>query len=153
MIATVLLIFIIRLVASRPQSHGQNGDVKSGCGKLVALPGITSYRFNLQSSGVSRDYSYHLPANYDPNRPYPVVIGFHGSSSIGLFFELDTKLSSNRYSSDKIMVYPNGLGGSWAGPSYHNRSTVQEDILFVRDVIEDMKGKFCIDENRIFATG
>lgn len=51
------------------------------------------------------------------------------------------------------MVYPNGLGGSWAGPTYHNDSTVQEDIQFVADLIEDVKSSFCVDEEKLFAAG
>jgi poly(3-hydroxybutyrate) depolymerase len=68
-------------------------------------------------------------------------------------FELDTKLSEARFSGDKIMVYPNGLDGSWAGPSYHNSSTVVEDLQFVKDVVADLKGNVCVDEKRIYATG
>jgi poly(3-hydroxybutyrate) depolymerase len=81
------------------------------------------------------------------------VIGFHGSSSIGVFFELDTKMSQERYSSGKIMVYPNGIGGSWAGPTYHDGSTVAEDIQFVQDMINDVKVLFCVDEQKVFGAG
>ncbi|CAG9957237.1 unnamed protein product [Clonostachys rosea f. rosea IK726] len=31
-------------------------------------------------------------------------------ASIGLFFELDTRLSSSKYPADSIVVYPNGIG-------------------------------------------
>lgn len=72
----------------------------SGCGKTQVLPGVTQYKFDLKSSGKDRSYGYHLPSNYDKNKKYPVVVGFHGSSSIGLFFELDTKMSEERYSGD-----------------------------------------------------
>jgi poly(3-hydroxybutyrate) depolymerase len=72
----------------------------SGCGKTQFLPGVTQYRFGLKTSGKSRSYGYHLPSNYDKNKKYPVVVGVHGSSSIGTFFELDTKMSDVRYSGD-----------------------------------------------------
>lgn len=51
------------------------------------------------------------------------------------------------------MIYPNGLGGSWAGPSYHTGSTVQQDVQFVADVIQDVKSKFCVDEQKVFGVG
>lgn len=73
-------------------------DATSGCGKFQFLPGATQYRFGLKSSSKDRSYSYHLPASYDKNTQYPVVVGFHGSSSVGLFFEMDTKMSEARYS-------------------------------------------------------
>ena len=121
-------------------------------GKKQFLPGITQYR-GIKSSGKDRSYSYHLPSSYDPNKAYPVVLGFHGSSSIGLFFELDTKMSQARHSREKIMIYPNGAGGSWAGPTYHKDSTVAEDVQFAKDVIEDAKNRFCIDEQKVFGVG
>ncbi|ORY17494.1 carbohydrate esterase family 1 protein [Clohesyomyces aquaticus] len=125
----------------------------SGCGKSQFLPGVTQYRFGLKSAGKDRSYSYHLPSNYGKNKPYPVVIAFHGSSSIGLFLEADTRLSEAKFSGEKIIVYPNGLGGSWAGPSYHKDSTIDEDLQFVSDMVDDVNSMFCVDEKRVYATG
>ena len=72
----------------------------SGCGKSKWPTDFTHYRFGLKSSGKERSYSYHVPAGYDKNRAYPVVVGFHGSSSVGMFFELDTKMSGAPYGVD-----------------------------------------------------
>ncbi|KAF1850264.1 carbohydrate esterase family 1 protein [Cucurbitaria berberidis CBS 394.84] len=152
--ATIVLIAcLLQLALALPQSPFLNTRASSGCGKKSFLPGVTQYRFGLKSSGKDRSYSYHVPSSYDPNKVYPVVLGFHGSSSIGAFFELDTKMSEARYSGDKIMVYPNGVGGSWAGPTYHKDSSVQEDVQFVADVIADAKQKFCVDEQRVYGVG
>jgi poly(3-hydroxybutyrate) depolymerase len=143
-------LLLASTAASLPQTHI---SAASGCGKTQLLPGVTQYRFGLTSSGKSRSYSYHLPSSYDKNKKYPVVLGFHGSSSIGLFFEMDTKMSEARFSSEKIMVYPNGIDGSWAGPSYHNGSTVAEDVQFVADIVQDVEAKFCVDESKIYGVG
>lgn len=70
-----------------------------GCGIEHWFNGITQYS-GLKSSGRDRSYSIHLPPDYDENNPYPVVLGFHGSSSIGLFFEVDTRLSESQYSAN-----------------------------------------------------
>ncbi|XXH00558.1 hypothetical protein Hte_006906 [Hypoxylon texense] len=121
----------------------------AGCGKSQPLSNV--YR-GLTSSGRIRTYSVHLPDDYSETTPYPVVIGFHGSSSIGLFFEADTKLSENRFSANKIMVYPDGVGGAWAGANYSSVS-VDEDLQFVTDLLADLRGEFCADDARIYATG
>jgi poly(3-hydroxybutyrate) depolymerase len=73
----------------------------SGCGisQPIGDIGITTYH-EVQSGNRTRSYSVHLPSGYDLNHEYPIVIGFHGSSSIGLFFEVDTGLSEATYSSD-----------------------------------------------------
>ncbi|KAI1266456.1 carbohydrate esterase family 1 protein [Xylariaceae sp. FL1019] len=123
----------------------------AGCGKIQLLPGITQYH-GLTSSGRDRSYSVHLPSDYDKATPYPVVIGFHGSSSIGLFFEADTKLSESRFTANKIMVYPNGVGGAWAGANYSEVS-VTEDLQFVSDLLTALRNDYCVDDARVYATG
>ncbi|KAF2269716.1 carbohydrate esterase family 1 protein [Lojkania enalia] len=150
----VLLFFTSICQFAAGFAHGEfTSRASSGCGKTQFFPGITQYRFGLKSSGKDRSYSYHLPSTYDKNEQYPLVLGFHGSSTTGVLFELDTKLSESRFSGQKIMVYPNGIDGSWAGPSYHTGSTVDEDLQFVSDIIADLKSKVCVDEKRIYATG
>lgn len=146
---SLLALSILPLISALPQTV----IPQTGCGNSQFLPGVTQYRFDLKSSGKSRSYSYHLPSNYDPNKKYPVVLGFHGSSSTGLFFELDTKMSQERFSKDKIMIYPNGIQGSWAGPTYHTDTSVEEDIIFVQDVVTDVQSRFCVDPSRIYAAG
>ncbi|KAI8630219.1 carbohydrate esterase family 1 protein [Xylariaceae sp. FL1651] len=122
----------------------------AGCGKFH-LPGITTYH-GLTSSGRSRSYSVHVPSAYDSSKPYPLVLGFHGSSSIGLFFEVDTKLSESRFSAKKIMVYPDGVGGAWAGANY-SQVSVTEDLQFVTDLLTELRADYCVDDARIYATG
>jgi poly(3-hydroxybutyrate) depolymerase len=167
----LLLASLQYLVSGRRHDHSR---AVSGCGKAQFLPGLTKYRFGLKTSGRDRSYSYHLPNTYDKNKRYPVVVGFHGSSSIGAFFEMDTKLSEARYSGDvcatpfpflipcggleliveqKIMVYPNGEGGSWADPTYHSATSIAEDIQFVADILTDIKSNLCVEEAKIFAVG
>ncbi|KAJ7641697.1 carbohydrate esterase family 1 protein [Roridomyces roridus] len=123
----------------------------AGCGISHWFNGITQYH-SLTSNGTSRSYSIHLPSNYSQDVPYPVVLGFHGSSSIGLFFEVDTGLSGSQYSANKIMVYPNGLGGAWAGANYSD-ATVPADLTFVSDLLTEIRANYCVDDSRIYATG
>lgn len=94
-----LFISLSSLISALPQTR-LNLRADSGCGKTQILPGVTQYRFGLKSSGTDRSYSYHLPSDYDKDKQYPVVLGFHGSSSIGAFFEIDTKMSDAKYSAN-----------------------------------------------------
>ncbi|CAO2647584.1 Nn.00g085060.m01.CDS01 [Neocucurbitaria sp. VM-36] len=152
-VAIVFITQLLHLTLALPQSLLVTPRAFSGCDKKAFLPGVTQYRFGLKSSGKDRSYSYHLPSSYNANNAYPIVIGFHGSSSIGTFLELDTKMSEARYSGEKIMIYPNGVGGSWAGPTYHTGSSVQEDVQFVADLIDDVKGRFCVDDQKVYGVG
>ncbi|KAI0011098.1 carbohydrate esterase family 1 protein [Xylariaceae sp. FL0662B] len=122
-----------------------------GCGESHSFTGITHYH-DLKSSGRERKYSIHLPGDYDESKPYPLVLGFHGSSSVGFFFEVDSKLSEDRYSANKIMVYPDGVDGAWAGANY-SKVSVDEDLQFVSDLLDEIRAHYCVDNSRIYATG
>ena len=127
------------------------GGDTSGCGKTHIFNAFPKIR-NLKSGGKDRGYLAHVPEGYDKNKQYPVIVGFHGSSSVGFFFEADTGLDLARYTADKIMIYPNGLGGAWAGANY-SKATVGEDLQFVWDLLADVRANFCVDSARIYATG
>jgi len=133
-------------------SLDHDNDIRrSGCGRTQWFPGTTRY-FRLRSSSRMRDFSVHIPLSYDKNRQYPTVLGFHGSSSIGFFFEADTKMSEPRFSNDKIMVYPSALNGSWGGPLYSSTPLI-EDLRFVDDLLDWLRQDYCVDDSRIYATG
>lgn len=154
--AALTLLLPVNYVAALPHPDtNAPATLPAGCSTRYLFDGVTRHVFNLKSGQKTRSYSYHIPRNYNENREhqYPVVMGFHGSSSIGLFFEADTRMDRDEFSADKIMVYPNGLGGSWAGPAYHTDSTVKEDIQFVKDIISDLEKRACIDTTKVYATG
>ncbi|KAF9024551.1 carbohydrate esterase family 1 protein [Hymenopellis radicata] len=150
LLLSLSLISLTQIPFVRSLEQYAGGDT-SGCGKTHWFNGITHYAL-LTSSGITRSYSIHAPANYSSTTPYPLVLGFHGSSSIGLFLEADSGLSSSKYSANKIMVYPNGIGGAWAGPSYAT-TTVEQDLQFVWDVLAAVRASYCVDSARIYATG
>ncbi|PNP50706.1 hypothetical protein THARTR1_08626 [Trichoderma harzianum] len=146
-ILSILALFTARASADTPYTGGDT----SGCGKTHLFNGIPQTR-DVQSGGDDRSYWIHVPSSYDKNHQYPTILGFHGSSSVGLFFEADTGFDSEQFTSDKIMVYPNGLGGAWAGANY-SEATVEQDLQFVWDMLADLRQNFCIDSARIYATG
>jgi len=137
--------------AATPRSSVYTGGDTSGCGRDHILNGVPAY-FDVKSGDTTRSYSVHAPSNYSKTTQYPLIVGFHGSDSIGLFFEADTRLDEAQYTANKIMVYPNGVGGAWAGASY-SKTTVAEDLQFVHDLLADVRKRYCIDSARVYATG
>ncbi|OKL60192.1 hypothetical protein UA08_04925 [Talaromyces atroroseus] len=130
---------------------------------LLVAPSIADIQY-LTSSNVTRSYWIHPPDDFQQGHKYPVVIAFHGGSRLGsdadgFAMELDARLSlplvRTSYSKNKqrYFVYPNGVGGAWAGPTYAEVS-VEEDLQFVSDMIADIKSRYSnIDDNRIYAAG
>jgi poly(3-hydroxybutyrate) depolymerase len=104
----------------------------------------------LDVGGVRRSYLLVPPAAYDPDRPYPVVLGFHGSGSRGSEIRDALDLEGPR-SSAAIFAYPDGLpvgeGTAWL------LDADARDVRFVDALLADVALTFCIDEGAIFAVG
>jgi len=99
----------------------------------------------------SMNYRVYLPAKYDPNKEYPMVIYMHGKggesmdiSSIGLNQVLTQSVGKTR--TEVICVIPQCLPGQyWPVHPY----TV--DIAF--HLFEDIQKHLSVDKNRIYISG
>lgn len=117
----------------------------SGCGSAAKFAtGLQS----LTSDSIQRDYWIELPANYDKNKTYPVIIGLHwrggGASDVygwSGFFGL-----KDLYGSNAIFLAPQGLDAGWANGG-------DRDIRFLRAMISQVQQGTCTDTQRVFATG
>jgi poly(3-hydroxybutyrate) depolymerase len=129
-------------VPTPPVSQAQ---ASAGCGSAAKFATGTQ---TLTSDGVQRSYWVEMPAGYDPNKPYPVIIGLHwrGGSADDVrgwsgFFGL-----KNEYGNSAIFLAPQGLDAGWA-------NTNDRDIRFMRSMITQVQQGACTDTQRVFATG
>lgn len=124
--------------------------INSGCGKPIAADlvfGKTTSR-TIASGGSNRSYLVHVPANYQANRPTPVVLNFHG---FGGSPEQQNAISGFVPMSDRegfILVTPDG-GIGWR----FMQSARDANTAFVRDVMANVSADLCVDPKRVFATG
>ena len=154
---SILLLLFIALIIFRP-FEGYKNNLSIEHGFVIDLG---DYDFVLDQNGTTRYYKVHVPANYNKNNPTPLVFVFSG--------RMGSEYVKENYNfvekSDKegfIVVFPRGAskkGGdrwvSWnAGKccSYAAESNI-DDVGFVRMMLKDIKNKFNIDKNRIYATG
>lgn len=134
------------VMATPPAPHTSNG-----CGRApVVGPGVSTTQ-HISVDGVQRSYVLHIPSDYEPETALPVVLAFHGRKSDGSEMEAYSGLSGLR----AIVVYPNGLPDDegktgWAGAPYAPEA---DDIGFVREVLNRLDDRLCVDDDRIFATG
>lgn len=123
---------------------------------LAAHPlGPGDHPRTLTADGRERSYLVHIPPQYDPKKPTPVVLLFHGAASNGPMHVQFTGMNEKSDQAGFIAVYPNGTG---AGPllvwNIAGRSDkLPNDVKFVSAVLDDLATVVNIDPKRVYATG
>jgi len=137
------------------------GDGKSaGCGKAPTIPSNmynNGQHISITAASIQRRYILSVPTNYDNTHPYKLVIAYHQLNGN------DDQMYSNKYyhllplaKDTAIFVAPNGQknGGNCADASNCGwPNTNNSDIALADAVVKELEDNFCIDTNRIFATG
>jgi poly(3-hydroxybutyrate) depolymerase len=103
---------------------------------------------SLTSDNTQRSYWIEMPANYDRNKSYPVIIGLHwrGGSAADVYGWSGFFGLKNLYGDNAIFLAPQGLDAGWA-------NTGDSDIRFMRAMISQVQQGVCTDTQRVFATG
>jgi polyhydroxybutyrate depolymerase len=121
----------------------------TGCGKPA---GVMSGRASIDVSGKMREYILAVPNNYDQNRPYRLIFGWHpwgGSAqqiASGGYFGLSSVIDGQA-----ILVAPEGQDFQNNGLGWGNANG--EDIAFLHAMVDRFSAQLCIDQDRIFSTG
>ena len=123
----------------------------TGCGRPAPGPAGATTAMHLVSGGLDRTYTVHVPARYNPHRPYPLLLSFHGHKRTSQYQEELSGFSAL----DAISVYPQGLIGTdgesaWTGAPY---SAAADDVLFTSDLLDSLQRQLCVDPARIYAAG
>jgi polyhydroxybutyrate depolymerase len=124
-------------------TEAQQATYSAGCG---TPPGAIGTAF--EHGGRTRQMIVTLPPGYDPNRPYPLVVAFHGrtnsSVQVQRYFGLESELEA-------VIVYPSGLrqgaGYTWAGENGAS------DVALFDAIVARIKAHYCIDAARVFVVG
>lgn len=126
-----------------------------GCGKALnskLKKGGTgqSNKIHLtRSNGAKRSFLLHFPANYDKNKPHGLIFSFHGRSGTPAGQESLSKLSESDKNKNMLVAYPEGIDKQWQG----DPAAKTDDISFTLDMIDSLQDQYCIDPERIYATG
>jgi polyhydroxybutyrate depolymerase len=97
----------------------------------------------------------HTPIGYQDDKPLPVVLGFHGHGGTAVVFERGSGFSTLADQQHFLAVYPQGLVLNGA-PFWASAGPIDagiDDIRFVSDVLDALQSRFCVDPQRIYATG
>ena len=105
--------------------------------------------------GMQRSYLIHLPPHYDNQIPRPLVVVLHGGGGSPEKVEKLTGFSKKADEEGFIVVYPEGVGGTWNSGYCCGQAMKDQvdDVGFILKVIEDVESRQKIDQRRIYATG
>ncbi|HKY39307.1 MAG TPA: hypothetical protein VJN18_25390 [Polyangiaceae bacterium] len=101
-------------------------------------------RYTLTSSQVEREYFVRLPANYDPAKPYRLMITHPYGNGRG---DSGTTPLYNAENAEAIFVGPSPNG------KFFKYTADSADVKFFDEMLAVVEGSFCVDQNRIFASG
>jgi polyhydroxybutyrate depolymerase len=128
---------------------------------LAADPlGPGDHTRKISFDGIERNYLVHVPPQYDPARPTPVVLVFHGGGSNAQQMMRFCGMNKKADEAGFIAVYPNGTGrteilltfngGNCCG--YAETNNV-DDVGFTRAILDELATLLTLDPRRVFATG
>src|SRR5207244_386263 len=102
------------LALSRPDG---NESMALGLAPLVVLlalppqaPAPGNYLRPLRVGDQERSYYLHVPPKYNPDRPAPLVVVFHGAGMNGAIMMRFSGLNAKADAANFLAVYPNGTG-------------------------------------------
>ncbi len=126
---------------------------------LLALPLARRSFGNSQGSiivdGHERTYEVHAPASYKGEQSVPLVLALHGRGGTGHGTAGLTHFDAVADAHGFLVVYPDGLGNSWAdgrGATSSDKDGI-DDVKFLSELIRKLTRDYKIDSSRVFVTG
>jgi polyhydroxybutyrate depolymerase len=110
----------------------------------------------LLSAGEKRAYLLYVPRSYDPNRPTPLVITFHGFAQWPAHQMHISRWNDLAEEDGFIVVYPGGtrFPKRWRTNTMPDRKQdPSPDIQFISDLIDKLEAEYNIDARNIFVNG
>ncbi|MCH2109079.1 MAG: prolyl oligopeptidase family serine peptidase [Polyangiaceae bacterium] len=143
---------------SEADAQDLEGATSDGCGKSTQ-PGTGAY--TMIAANKERAYRIDVPANYDSSQEYRLIFVFHGlgGSAQGTAGSGGYRYQGvwNQMDDDStIFVAPQGLPtestlSSSPQPGWPDDNG--EDVAFIRALLDELEQAYCVDEERIYATG
>lgn len=126
---------------------------------LIAAGTFARTQTNISGSfeygGITRTYSFYVPASYIPGIAVPMVIGLHGLSSDGEEFAQNRDFRPIADTANFIVVHPDG--STMFGVRFWNYDNVLgstvDDVGFLEALIDTISAQYTINPLRIYAAG
>ena len=108
-------------------------------------------RRTIQAGGVERSYLLHLPAARGAGRPVPLLLVFHGAGGEGAGIASHAGLTEPATARGYAVAYPDGVNRRWNDG--RGAGGGQDDVEFIRVLLDSLGRELPVDPKRIYATG
>ena len=105
--------------------------------------------------GITRTYSFYVPASYVPGQAVPLVLNLHGTGTDGTYQAQYRDFRPIADTANFIVVHPDGstlLGQKFWNYGNILGSTV-DDVGFLEALIDTISAQYSINPNRVYSTG
>jgi polyhydroxybutyrate depolymerase len=135
-------LFLVALFVAQPETFGPGDHTRT-----------------LMMGEQKRTYLVHVPKDYDPKKPAPVVLALHGAAMNGSMMVWFSGLNKKSDQAGFIVVYPSGTGtgpfliwnaGGFKGKMAEGRA---DDVAFIGKLLDDLATVVKVDEKRVYACG
>jgi hypothetical protein len=116
-------------------------EPSTGCNKANPMTGSSGSPLTVSG----HQYYVKLPTNYDPSKPYPVMIMFNPTGNPISWAEQNAGFEGTGPKEAWIRVYPHmgNQSSGWNG----------SDVSFFEPFYEQITSNYCIDQARVFVAG
>ena len=110
---------------------------------------------SIMHDGLERTYILFVPSAYEPGKPAPLVLNFHGYTSNNFEQMLYGDFRSIADTAGFLVVHPMGTIDLLGNPHWNvgwGSSTV-DDVGFASALIDSLSAQYTINQERIYSTG
>ena len=106
--------------------------------------------------GLTREYSFYVPASYDGTTSFPLLYNFHGGNGVIADWQTTADMRPIADTANFILVYPQARQDPSDGNSLNwlpKTPGTFDDVPFISALIDTIASDYQIDQNRIYACG
>lgn len=146
-----LVAFVLLAVAVASPSRADDAPAR-------LTPGNQTRTFRMGDE--TRSYIVHVPPRFDPAKPTPVVLVYHGAGANAALMILFCGMNETADRHNFVVVYPNGTGqgglflvwnaGGYQGPG---ADKLPDDVAYTARLLDDLATVVRVDPRRVYAAG
>ncbi|MGH2633849.1 MAG: extracellular catalytic domain type 1 short-chain-length polyhydroxyalkanoate depolymerase [Tepidiformaceae bacterium] len=147
--------------AATPSTGAATEAVATGCDTPTA-GGTTTLALSID--GQQRTVIVHVPSGYSGTEAVPLVLNMHGSGSTASGEEAFTGMDATADANQFIVAYPQGAIAAGSGFDWNVSgqpligggavpASAPDDVSFLTRLVTALGQRYCIDSNRVYATG